>query len=97
MIFLDPKTAVTALAVNLLDLVASFPWPRRTPQFDFPIKSYHRLKFSWSDLGFNVSFFSSASFFPPLLVNHADVAGFYICINNLVIVCDQISALNQFI
>jgi hypothetical protein len=39
----------------------SFPWPRRTSQSEFSIKSNSRLKLRWSD--FNFYFFYLFSFF----------------------------------
>jgi hypothetical protein len=50
--FLALKMTVTVIAINHVDLVASLPWPRSTPQSEFPIKSYGRLKLRWSDFSF---------------------------------------------
>jgi hypothetical protein len=46
---------------NPVDLVVSFPWPHRTPQSEFSIKSYGRLKLRWSTFGFY--FFRLSSLF----------------------------------
>jgi hypothetical protein len=48
--FFGPEKTLNA--VNPVDLVVSFPWPRSTPQSKFPIKSYDRLKLRWSDFDF---------------------------------------------
>jgi hypothetical protein len=49
--FFAPKMTIIAIA-NSVDLVVSFPWPRSTPQLEFPIRSYGRLKLRWSDFDF---------------------------------------------
>jgi hypothetical protein len=50
--FFGPENGGTAKAVKPVDFVVSFPWPRSTPQSEFPIKSYGRLKLRWSDFDF---------------------------------------------
>jgi hypothetical protein len=58
--FLAPKMAVMIIAINPVDLIVSFPWPRSKPQSEFSIKSYGRLKLRWSN--FDFYFFSLFSF-----------------------------------
>jgi hypothetical protein len=53
--------AIMAEAINHVDLIISFLWPRRTPQSEFSIKSYGRLKLRWLD--FDFYFFRLSSFF----------------------------------
>jgi hypothetical protein len=60
--FLVPKMAIKAIVVNPIDLVVSFQWPCSTPQSEFPIKSYDRLKLRWSDFDFYF-FYLISSFF----------------------------------
>jgi hypothetical protein len=45
--------------INSVDLIVNFLWPRRTPQSEFSIKSYDRLKLRWSIF----DFYSLSSFF----------------------------------
>jgi hypothetical protein len=62
MIFFGPKMMVTAISVNLIDLVISFLWSCSTPQSEFSIKSYGHLKLRLSDFDF-FSIWSLLSFF----------------------------------
>jgi hypothetical protein len=50
---------VTMIAINPVDLVVRFSWPRSTPQSEFPIKKYGHLKLRWSDFGFYLFYLSS--------------------------------------
>jgi hypothetical protein len=59
--FLAPKMMIIAIDVNPVDLIANFLWPCSTPQSEFPIKSYGRLKLRLSDFGFY--FFCLSSLF----------------------------------
>jgi hypothetical protein len=52
---------VMTQAVNPVDLVVTFLWPRSMPQSEFPIKRYSRLKLRWSN--FNFYLFSLTSLF----------------------------------
>jgi hypothetical protein len=56
--FFCPENGARNINVNHVDLIVSFLWPRRTPQSEFPIKSYDRLKLRWSDFGFYFCLFS---------------------------------------
>jgi hypothetical protein len=38
MIFFAPKMMIIAIAVNHVDFVTNFLWPRNTPQLEFPNK-----------------------------------------------------------
>jgi hypothetical protein len=58
--FFFPKMMVKAIIINPVDLVASFLWLRSTPQSEFLIKSYGRLKLRW--LNFDFYFFMSLFF-----------------------------------
>jgi hypothetical protein len=64
--FLVPKMAVKAYANNLVDLVVSFPWPYKTPQSEFSIKSYDHLKLRWSDFSFYFFYIFSLFFLSSL-------------------------------
>jgi hypothetical protein len=50
---------VKAIIINPVDLVASFLWLRSTPQSEFLIKSYGRLKLRWLNFDFYFLCFSS--------------------------------------
>jgi hypothetical protein len=50
--FFGPEMVATATVAKPVDLVVSFPWPRSTPQSEFPIKNYGCLKLRWSDFDF---------------------------------------------
>jgi hypothetical protein len=57
--FLASKMVIILIAVNPVDLIASFLWPRSTPQPEFSIKNYGHLKLRWSDFGFYFFYLSS--------------------------------------
>jgi hypothetical protein len=54
------KNGSNSNSINHVDLIASFLWPSSTPQSEFPIKSYGRLKLRWSNFIFY--FFCLSSF-----------------------------------
>jgi hypothetical protein len=60
--FLARKMTVMMKAVNTIDIVVSFSWPRNTSQTEFSIKSYGRLKLRWSDFDFYFCFLLSFLF-----------------------------------
>jgi hypothetical protein len=48
------------IEINHVDLVVSFSWPHSTPQSEFSIKSYGRLKLRWLDFDFDFFFLSQS-------------------------------------
>jgi hypothetical protein len=67
--FFAPKMMIMPIAINLADLVVCFPWPRSTPESEFPIKSYGRLKLRLSNFGFYFFYLISSFFFFSLFVS----------------------------
>jgi hypothetical protein len=62
--FFGPENGDKSISINPVDLIISFPWPRITPQSEFSLKSYDRLKLRCSYFSFY--FFSLFSFLSSL-------------------------------